>query len=123
MPHPDLTPRQVVVAQLEALQRNDDRTDAGIATTFGFASEANRRATGPVARFAAMLRSTAYRPMLNHSSAQFGPTQVEGDVARTQVVLLGGDGRLVAYDFTLSRDPATGCWLTDSVLLAPVEVA
>ena len=123
-PHPDLTPRQVVAVQLEALRANDDpHPDAGIATTFGFASEANRRVTGPVARFANMLHNPAYRPMLNHSSAQSGPMQVEGDVARTQVVLLGGDGRLVAYDFTLSRDPATGCWLTDSVLLAPVEVA
>ncbi len=125
-PDPSLTPEQVVGLQLEALRRNDDPyPDAGIATAFAFAfaSEANRSVTGPVARFTAMLKNSLYRPMLGHSSAQFGPIQVEGDVARTQVVLFGGDGRLVAYDFTLSRDPTTRCWVTDSVMLAPVEAA
>ena len=123
-PHPDLTPRQVIKLQLDALRDNDrPHRDAGIATAFGFASAANRRATGPVARFASMLRNPLYGPMLGHTSAEFGPVQVDGEVARAQVVLLGGDGRLVAYDFTLSRDPATRCWLTDSVMLAPVEVA
>lgn len=123
-PDPDLTPQQVVRLQLEALQRNDEpHADAGIATAFGFASPANRRVTGPVARFAAMLKNPLYRPMLGHSSAQFGPVQVKGEIARAQVVLFGGDGRMVAYDFTLSRDPSTHCWLTDSVMLAPVEIA
>ena len=123
-PHPSLTPRQVVALQLDALRRNDDpHPDAGIAAAFGFASPANRRATGPVARFAVMLKGPTYGPMLNHSAAQLGPTRVDGEVARTQAVMLGGDGRMVAYDFTLSRDPESRCWLTDSVLLAPVEVA
>jgi len=123
-PHPDLTPRQVVELQLEALRRNDDpQPDSGIATAFGFASPANRQATGPVARFARMLKNPMYRPMLGHSSAQFGPIRVEGDVARTQVVLFGGDGRMTAYDFTLSLDKSSRCWLTDSVMLAPAEVA
>ena len=123
-PHPDLTPHQVIQAQLEALRRNDDpHPDAGIATAFGFASRANRQATGPVARFARLLKNPHYRPMLGHSAAQLGPTQVDGDIARVQVVLLGGDGRMMAYDFTLSRDEPTRCWLTDSVMVAPVEVA
>ena len=122
IPHPDLTPGQVVSIQLAALRANDDPyPDAGIATAFGFASPANRQMTGPVARFASMLKSSLYRPMLGHTSAQFGPVQVDKEVARTQVVMFGGDGRVVAYDFTLSRDPATHCWLTDSVMLAPVD--
>ncbi len=123
-PHPDLTPQQVIAAQLEALRRNDEpRPDAGIATAFGFASAANRRVTGPVARFAQLLKNPLYRPMLGHSSTQFGPTQVNGDTARTQVVLFGGNGQVMAYDFTLSRDATTRCWLTDSVMVAPIELA
>ena len=123
-PHQDLTPRQVIAAQLAALRRNDDpHPDAGIAIAFGFASRANQQATGPIARFIRLLKNPIYLPMLNHSTAEFGPTQVESDVARTQVILLGGDGRMVAYDFTLSRDQTTHCWLTDSVMLAPVEIA
>ena len=78
IPHPDLTPQQVIEAQLEALRHNDDpKPDAGFATAFGFASAANRQATGPVARFTQLLKNPLYRPMLGHSSTQFGPTQVE----------------------------------------------
>ena len=123
-PSPDLTPRQVVRAQLDALRRNDDpEPDAGIATAFGFASAANRAVTGPLPRFATMLRNPLYRPMLGHASADFGPVQVDGDVARVQVVLIGNEGRVAAYDFTLSKDEDTGCWLTDGVMLAVPEMA
>ena len=123
-PNQDMTPRQVISAQLGALRRNDDpHPDAGIAIAYGFASQANQRATGPIARFIRLLKNPLYLPMLNHLSAEFGPTQVDGDVARTRVILLGGDGQMVAYDFTLSRDQSTQCWLTDSVMLASVEVA
>ena len=123
-PNPDLSPRQVVRIQLEALRRNDEPSPgAGIATTFRFASEANRAATGPLERFALMLRNPLYRPMIDHASAEFGPIDIEGDVARVQVVLFGRGGEVAAYDFTLSRDEDTGCWLTDGVMLAPVELA
>src|SRR4051812_23089651 len=90
-PSPDLSPRQVVRIQLDALRRNDvPAPDAGIATTFRFASRANRQATGPLRRFAEMLRNPLYAPMIDHASAEFGPVQFEGDLARLQVVLGGG---------------------------------
>lgn len=123
-PSPDLTPRQVVGAQLDALRSNDRPTpDAGIAAAFRFASEANRAATGPLSRFAAMLRNPLYSPMIDHAVAQFGPVRVEGDHAEVQVVLFGADGQVAAYDFSLSRDEDTGCWLTDAVMLAEVDRA
>ena len=123
-PGPELSPRQVVQIQLDALRRNDvPAPDAGIATTFRFASEANRKATGPLERFRRMLRNPLYAPMIDHLSAEFGPVHYEGEIARVQVVLFGGGGEVVAYDFTLSRDEDTDCWLTDGVMLAPVEMA
>jgi hypothetical protein len=123
-PVPGLSPRQVVQIQLQALRHNDvPAPDAGIATTFRFASEANQEATGPLERFKRMLRNPLYAPMIDHVSAEFGPVHHEGDVARVQVVLFGRGGEVVAYDFTLSRDESTGCWLTDGVMLAPVEMA
>ena len=70
-----------------------------------------------------MLKNPLYRPMLDHASAEFGPVQSDGDVARVQVVLFGRSGEVAAYDFTLSRDEETECWLTDGVMLAPVELA
>jgi hypothetical protein len=123
-PGPDLSPREVVRVQLDALRRNGELgQDAGIATAFRFASAANREVTGPLERFVGMLKNPLYRPMLDHSSAQFGPVQFEGDVARVQVVLFGRMGEVAAYDFTLSKDQDTRCWLTDGVMLAPVEMA
>ncbi len=123
-PDPALSPGQVVRAQLEALRKNDHPgPDAGIAAAFRFASEANRAVTGPVERFARMLRNPTYRPMIDHASAKLGPVATEGDVARVQVVLFGASGEVVAYDFTLSRDPSTGCWATDSVVPSPSGLA
>ena len=123
-PSPDLTPGQVVRVQLDALRWNDGPCpDGGIAIAFRFASEANRRATGPLERFAAMLRNPLYRPMIDHAAAEFGPIRVDGDVARLQVVLFGRAGEVAAYDFTLSKDHDSGCWLTDGVMLSPVEMA
>jgi hypothetical protein len=123
-PSPDLTPRQVVHIQLNALRRNDELCpDGGIAIAFRFASEANRRVTGPLERFAGMLRNPLYGPMIEHVSAEFGPTHVDGSVARVQVVLFGRGGEVAAYDFTLSKDDDTRCWLTDSVMPSPVEMA
>ena len=123
-PDPDLSPRDVVRLQLDALRRNGQLGhDRGIATAFRFASPTNRAITGPLERFVEMLKNPLYRPMLDHASAEFGPVQDDGDVARVQVVLFGRMGEVAAYDFTLSRDEETDCWLTDGVMLAPVEMA
>jgi hypothetical protein len=123
-PSPGFSPGEVVRLQLDALRRNGEfGDDAGIAVAFRFASPANRAATGPLPKFVGMLKNPLYRPMLDHASARFGPVQVDGDVARLQVVLFGGSGEVAAYDFSLSRDAETGCWLTDGVMLAPVEMA
>jgi len=124
LPDPDFSPGEVVRIQLDALRRNGELgLDRGIAAVFRFASPANQAVTGPLDRFIGMLKNPLYRPMLDHSSAQFGPVQIENEVARVQVVLFGRLGEVAAYDFTLSRDPDTSCWLTDGVMLAPVEMA
>ena len=123
-PNPDLSPMEVVRLQLDALRRNGELGgDVGIAVAFGFASPANRAVTGPLPRFVGMLKNPLYRPMIDHASARFGPVQVNGDVARLQAVLFGRSGEVAAYDFTLSKDAETGCWLTDGVMLAPIEMA
>jgi hypothetical protein len=123
-PDPDLSPLEVVRTQLDALRRNGELgNDEGIATAFRFASPANRAVTGPLDRFIGLLKNPLYRPMLDHASARFGPVQDDGEVARLQVVLFGRNGEVAAYDFTLSRDEDTDCWLTDGVALSPVEMA
>ena len=60
VPKPELTPEQVVEIQVEALRKNDVPTpDAGIATTFRFASPGNRKVTGPLERFAPIVKAPA----------------------------------------------------------------
>ena len=119
-PSPDLSPEAVVRIQVEALQANDEpHDDAGIATAFRFASPGNRAATGPLARFSAMVHGPAYRDLLGSERATYGPMVFEGDEAAQAVTLVHADGRRALYVFALSRQrggPYDGCWMTDAVV-------
>lgn len=119
VPGPELTPEDVVRIQLEAL-RNNDSEDRGIAVAFRFASPANRRATGPLPRFARMIKEEPYDLMLHYEEARFGPIEEESENAARQRVILLDRGAVRQYIFQLSRrrfEPCEGCWMTDSVLV------
>ncbi len=119
-PSPDLSPEEVVRLQVEALQRNDEpRPDAGIETTYRFASPGNRAFTGPLDRFTAMVKGPAYRDLLGFERAEYGEMRVEGDLAAQRVTLVQTDGRRVTYVFGLSKQTeggCEGCWMTDTVV-------
>lgn len=118
-PAPELGPDDVVEAQLHALRTNDvPEADAGIERVWRFAAPANKAITGPLERFAAMLRSPAYAPMIEHNHASFGPVEIEGDMAAQSVWLSTADGALVGYVFLLQRqsiESCDGCWMTVGV--------
>lgn len=124
-PSPDLTPKEVVRLQVEALGANDEPyEDAGIEAAFNFASPANRRATGPLRRFRTLFDTSTYRPMIDHEGATYSEVQTNGDVARVGVILETGSGTRVGYLFRLSRQagpPCDGCWMTDAVRRVPVD--
>ena len=62
-PDPSLSPRDVVSIQIEALKNNDiPYKDRGIEVTFNFASPTNKRMTGPIERFKAMVHGPVYGP-------------------------------------------------------------
>ncbi len=116
-PSPDYSPQAVIRLQMQALQRNNHR-DEGIALVFRFASPANRLATGPLPRFAAMLHGDRYQPLLNCRYFRTSELVVEGDKARQIVLVTTHDGRQAAYLFTLTCQrlpPHARCWMTDSV--------
>ncbi|MEZ5363271.1 MAG: DUF4864 domain-containing protein [Bryobacterales bacterium] len=120
-PSPDLTPREVVEAQLAAFRSNDEPTaDAGIArTAFRFASPENRRSTGPVEHFIAMVKNPLYAPLLNHRSAHLSDTTEKGDLARIKVTVLPEHGEEAAFVWILSRvraEDCAGCWMTATVM-------
>lgn len=124
-PNPSLTPEMVVRVQLEALRGNDEG-DSGIATCFRFSSPANRELTGPLDRFAQMLKEGIYRVMLNHASAEFGPPRVRENSAEQPVLLTDPSGDRWLFLFRLSRQEGgeyDGCWMTDSVMFVPPDQA
>ena len=70
-PNPDIAPAEVIAIQLNGLQYNDmPDADAGIRQTWAFAHPRNRAMTGPLPRFAMMLKGPGYDIMLNHASHQ-----------------------------------------------------
>ena len=99
-----MTPEQVVQFQVTALQHNDDpQTDAGIERAFRFASPSNKTSTGPLEKFAQIVKSPAYSPMLNNVSSSIVGSDVEGDKAKVAVKVFGATGRPVTYIFVLSK--------------------
>jgi hypothetical protein len=119
-PNPDLGPGEVVQIVLDALQHNDEPgPDCGIRTTFNFASPANRASTGPLTRFAAMIKNSEYRIMIDFRKADTEPITVVGNHARQIVKITGADGSVETFAVELSRQtqtPYPECWMTDSVL-------
>lgn len=123
-PDPALSPAAVVLLQLAALAKVDQPVrDAGFAVVFGFASPGNQGQTGPLPRFAKMLRD-GYPEMLNHRSATLAPLISHGNQALQGVELIDRSGISHRYVFQLSRQTEgkyKDCWLTDSVVQAPEQ--
>ncbi len=119
-PDPTLSPRDVVSIQIEALRNNDTPYEnRGIEVTFNFASPANKRLTGSLERFKAMVRNPTYGPMINHRNAEYENLTVDGDSARIDVILISKEGGYLGYRFILSRqhgNPYEGSWMTDAVI-------
>ncbi len=120
-PSPELDPSEVIRIQVEAL-RNNSLLDEGIELTYRFASPDNKRVTGPLVRFTAMLRSAPYDRLLNHRSVRYGPLAVSDDQAYQRVIITDAAGEEIAYRWMLSRQSEgqfKDCWMTDAVM--PVQ--
>ena len=120
VPRPEMTPEQVVQFQVTALQRNDDpRTDAGIERAYRFASPSNKTAVGPLEKFARIVKSPAYYPMLNNVSSSIVGSEMEGDKAKVAVKVFVSTGPPVTYVFVLTKQSGgefSNCWMTDAVM-------
>jgi hypothetical protein len=117
-PDPALSPAEVVAIQLNALQANAAETDAGIAQTWAFAHPDNKRMTGPLPRFAQMLRGPRYRMLLNHRShevIEVSRTDEEAVFAVT-VTTVAGDFLGCRWTVAKVRDGEhAGAWMTIAV--------
>lgn len=117
-PSPDLSPADVVVAQIAAIMNNNEPTqDAGITTAFGFASPKNQELTGPLDHFIEIVHG-GYQPMLKAVSYEIGTVMVKDQAAQVPVAIATSDGRMAVYVFLLSKqtdEPFVDCWMTEGV--------
>lgn len=116
-----LRPAEVVRYQLHSLQ-NNSVDDEGIASTFKFASPANKAVTGPLSRFRQLFEHPHYAPMLNHQHASIKLLGNSGEKSVFMVELIDGDGAIHHYRFELSRQKSGNClqcWMTDAVMWSP----
>jgi Domain of unknown function (DUF4864) len=125
-PSPALGPAEVVLAQLDALRlepfEGEPEPGEGLARAWEYASPGNRAATGPLPRFAQMLRADAYRGLLGHRAAQLGPLVQDGAQARVEVLVVAADDSTQGYTWVLGRQrggPHADCWPTDGVVRHP----
>lgn len=117
-PAPALEPEEVTRIQLEALQTNSPENE-GIALTYRFASPDNRKVTGPLPRFVAMVRSPPYDRLLNHRHVEFGPVGIVDKRAYQPIMVTDADGGQARYLWILSRQDSgefQDCWMTDAVI-------
>ncbi|MDO1445020.1 DUF4864 domain-containing protein [Rhodocytophaga aerolata] len=122
-PRPDLSPEDVIAIQLKAFQEND-HNDTGIETVFSFAAPENKKYTGPLDFFKAMVKNPTYDPLLNLKKYTPQKLRVEGNTAQQIIVITDRVGKKAAYLFTLSKQtegPYKDCWMTSSVIRLAYE--
>lgn len=119
MPDPALSPAEVVEAQLKALQLNDTpEADAGILQTWVFAHPDNKRVTGPLPRFAAMIKGPRYRILLNHRSHEVEEVSRTDDEVVFSVTITNESGEAVVYQWRVAKvadGELVGNWMTTAV--------
>ena len=124
-PSPDITPAEVVAIQLNGLQYNDAKGgDAGIRQTWEFAHPRNRAVTGPLSRFAMMLKGPNFGMMLNHISHTITLTNAGNERQNFNVLLEVANGDVMALAWIVEKvaeGKFKGCWMTVAVS-APLPI-
>ena len=118
-PNVNLLPEEVVEIVITALARNDQpHIDAGIETTFNFASPENKVNTGPLLKFTQMVKSTPYDVMVNHLKSDLSEVVHVDDNAFVLVQLTTLDGGETVFALRLSKQKDgryQDMWMTDAV--------
>ena len=118
-PDPSISPGDVVRIQLRALQSNDRPSpDAGIRTVWTFAHPANKRQTGPLSRFAAMIKGPGCRSLINHRHHQIKMLAKTDNRADFAVQVTAADGKVYFYIWQVApvnQAGAMGVWMTIGV--------
>lgn len=118
-PDPTRSPAEVIAIQLSALQANDTpERDAGIAQTFAFAHPDNKRITGPLPRFAQMIKGPQYQVLLGHRSHEINEVFRNDDQAAFAVIVTSRTGEVMGFRWAVARvadGEHAGAWMTIAV--------
>ncbi len=118
-PSPELAPQRVVEIQLRSLQRNDTPTpDAGIEQTWVFAHPDNKRLTGPLDRFAAMIKGPHYKLLLKLREYRIEKVVRTESRALFNVSIVTSDGQRASFQWEVAKVATgvhAGAWMTIGV--------
>jgi hypothetical protein len=125
-PDPSIAAGEVVAIQMMGLKHNDlDERDFGIRQTWAFAHPQNRQLTGPLPRFALMLKSPSYAMLLNHRRHSIAPAATPsgrtetGDEWRKFDVLVETEQATIFHFSWIVQKVRVGrfedCWMTVGV--------
>lgn len=119
-PSAHLSARDVVEAQLKALQNNDyPDNNSGIKVAYNFASPYQKAENGPFRRYENMYNSRRFRTLIN-CSEYFVEKHFSNDKkAEYFVFITDKNGKERVFLFRLSKQtisPYTDCWMTDSII-------
>lgn len=112
------SPEQVVALQVNALVESETYPER-IEICYGLASPDNRTVTGPLERFATMVRTVPYDQFIGAQETQVGKAELEEGFANVLVSGISKASQPFAYRFLLSKqsvEPFTDCWMTDTVI-------
>ena len=118
-PNPDIAPAEVIAIQLNGLQYNDSpEIDAGIRQTWAFAHPRNRAMTGPLSRFANMLKGPGYDMLLYHASHQIVPANSGDGWRQFDVFMEASNGKVLEFAWIVEKVTEgryKDCWMTVAV--------
>ena len=116
---PILSPEAAVHIQLRALQNNDvPSPDSGIRKAWAFAHPDNKRLTGPLPKFMAMIKQPAYAMLLNHQNHEIQLLERSASIAVFAIRVTANDGLVYLCRWQVapvSGGENDGAWLTIGV--------
>ena len=116
---PMLSPEAAVHIQLRALQNNDvPSPDSGIRKAWAFAHPDNKRLTGPLSKFMAMIKQPAYAMLLNHQNHEIQLLERSASIAVFAIRVTANDGLVYLCRWQVapvSGGENDGAWLTIGV--------
>ena len=119
-PNNSISPKEVVSIQLSGLKDNDrGYKDSGIEQTWNFAHPNNKKVTGPLIKFKAMIKGDTYQMMINHLSHTITQLGSGDNWAQFEVVILDKEKIYHKFNWQVEKytieGPLKDCWLTTMV--------